>query len=123
MGDVMGGFGGPPPLFTFAFSAIFILIIGVFLFIIVKGLSTWMSNNAAAVRTDACRIVSKRTRVSGGSGDSSASTWYYITFEFDDGQRMELQVRGSEYGLIAEGDTGEVTYQGTRYHEFRRAHV
>jgi hypothetical protein len=114
---------GPPPLFTFAFSAVFILIIGVFLFILVKGISTWMSNNAAEVRTDVCRVVAKRTRVSGGAGDSSASTSYYITFEFEDGQRMELSVRGSEYGMIAEGDTGEVTYQGTRYHQFQRSIV
>ena len=29
--------------------------------------------------------------------------------------RMELTVRGSEYGILAEGDVGMLSFQGTRY--------
>ena len=29
-------------------------------------------------------------------------------------------VSGTEYGMLAEGDSGELTFQGTRYLNFRR---
>ncbi|ASA21066.1 DUF2500 family protein [Paenibacillus donghaensis] len=32
----------------------------------------------------------------------------------------ELQVESKVYGLIVEGDYGEITYQGTRFKDFRR---
>ena len=34
--------------------------------------------------------------------------------------RLELCVSGGEYGLLAEGDVGELTFQGTRYLSFER---
>ena len=34
--------------------------------------------------------------------------------------RMEMNVRGSEYGMLAEGDVGKLTFQGTRYLNFER---
>jgi hypothetical protein len=33
---------------------------------------------------------------------------------------MELQVDGSEYGMLVEGDQGRLTFQGTRYLGFER---
>jgi hypothetical protein len=114
------GSGGPPPLFIFAFGAVLLLIIGTILFAVFKGLSTWTSNNAAEVISTRVTVVSKRTKVSGGVGDSSASTNYYITFEFTDRNRTELSVRGKMFGLIAEGDCGILTFQGTRFHGFQR---
>ena len=33
---------------------------------------------------------------------------------------MELHVSGSEYGMLAEGDNGRLTFQGTRYLSFER---
>ena len=33
---------------------------------------------------------------------------------------MELHVSGSEYGMLAEGDRGFLTFQGTRYLGFER---
>ena len=48
-------------------------------------------------------VISKRTEISGGSNDSSASTWYYVTFQVESCDRMELAVRGSDYGMLAEG--------------------
>lgn len=40
---------------------------------------------------------------------------YYATFQVESGDRMELSVSGTEYGLLAEGDMGKLTFQGTRY--------
>ena len=44
----------------------------------------------------------------------------YVTFEVESGDRMEMNVRGSEYGMLAEGDVGKLTFQGTRYLNFER---
>jgi hypothetical protein len=33
---------------------------------------------------------------------------------------MELQMQGQESGLLIEGDTGKLTFQGTRYLGFER---
>lgn len=49
-----------------------------------------------------------------------SSTRYYVTFQVDSGDRMELPMTGSEYGMLAEGDVGKLTFQGTRYLSFER---
>jgi len=63
--------------------------------------------------TRRCKIVDKRTEVWGGSGESSVSTNYFITFEFEDNTRKELQVKANDYGLFVVGDVGELTYRGS----------
>ncbi|WP_424767545.1 DUF2500 domain-containing protein [Paenibacillus sp. sgz302251] len=109
------------PLFFKIFGGILItLVVGVFVYVIIKGLTSWMSNNAAELVTQSCKVMDKRTEVWGGSGDSSANTDYYITFEFADHSRREIPVNPNQYGLIIVGDQGELTYQGTRFKEFKR---
>lgn len=102
------------------FPLFFILVIGIILFTIFKGIKQWSYNNKQPRLNVEAIVVSKRTRVSGGSNDSSASTWYYVTFQVESGDRMELAVKGSDYGMLAEGDVGELVFQGTRYHSFTR---
>lgn len=51
---------------------------------------------------------------------SSSSTCYYVTFQVESGDRMELQVKGNEYGMLVEGDYGKLSFQGTRYLGFER---
>ncbi|WP_040952040.1 DUF2500 domain-containing protein [Gorillibacterium massiliense] len=120
----MGNFEEPGFGSSFHMPVIFqlflVVIVGIILFAIISGLTTWTKNNNSPILTRICRVVSKRTRVSGGSGDSSAHTDYYLTFELDDGVRLELQVRDAQYGLTVEGDYGELTYQGTRFKSFTR---
>ena len=59
--------------------------------------------------------------VSGAHGFyTTTNTMYYVTFQMESGDRMEFQVSGIEYGMLAEGDTGELTFQGTRYLAFER---
>ena len=113
---------GEIPLFFKLFgSTVVLLVLGTFLYVIVKGLTTWSSNNASQLEARSSRAVAKRTEVWGGSGDSSSSTNYYITFEFENGERKELYVRPNQYGLIVVGDTGTLTYQGTRFKGFERS--
>jgi len=49
------------------------------------------------------------------------STAYYATFELVPGNRLELSLSGKQYGMLVEGDTGTLTYQGRRYHGFLRS--
>ncbi|MEK4064505.1 MULTISPECIES: DUF2500 domain-containing protein [Paenibacillus] len=103
------------PLF---FKLMFLLVIGIFIFVIIKSIGIWSSNNASPLVSAYASAVTKRTEVWGGSGDSGAHTSYYVTFEFQDGRRVELQVPNKAFGLIVEGDRGELVYQGTRFKGF-----
>ncbi|MFB5759813.1 DUF2500 domain-containing protein [Paenibacillus medicaginis] len=110
-------------LFDYLPFVVFIFIGFVFLMFIitlVKGAKRWSSNNAAQELSEECTAVTKRTEVWGGSGDMSSKTAYYVTFEFQNGERKELEVKGEQYGLIVEGDRGRLVYQGTRFKSFER---
>lgn len=119
-----GGFGemfSDTPIFIKLFiGLVVVLVAGTFLYVIIKGISQWSLNNASQLLTRSCTVVDKRSEVWGGSGDSSANTSYYITFEFEDSTRVELPVNTKHYGLIVTGDLGELTYQGTRFKQFTR---
>lgn len=105
------------PLFI---GVVFVLVIGTFVFAAIRGIGQWSYNNAQPVLTSPAKVVTKRTNVWGGSGDSSANTSYYVTFELPTGERREVGVNGRDYGQLAEGDEGDFTYQGTRYKGFLR---
>jgi hypothetical protein len=69
----------------------------------------------------AALIVSKRLSVSGGSGDSSASTSYFVTAEFEDGSREEFQAMTPQlYGRLAERDAGVLFTRATLAVDFDR---
>lgn len=99
------------------------LIVGLALFAILQVLIQWHSNNQQPVLSVTAKVVTKRTRVRGfgsGNGTGSTRTYYYCTFETSTGERQEFRVSGREYGQLAEGDSGTLTYQGTRYQGFQR---
>lgn len=90
---------------------------------IIKGLLQWNKNNHSPKLTVSSTIVSKRTNVShhnSGNNHHTTSTTYYVTFQVESGDRMELRVDGYEYGMLVEGDRGNLTFQGTRYLSFER---
>lgn len=93
---------------AFVFKLMFLLVIGIFIFVIIKSIGIWSSNNASPLVSAYASAVTKRTEVWGGSGDSGAHTSYYVTFEFQDGRRVELQVPNKAFGLIVEGDRGSL---------------
>lgn len=99
---------------------VFALTLGIFLFVGIRFFQRWLDNNAQPVQTLPATVVTKRTKVWGGHNTSS-STSYFVTFQFNDGSRKEFQVRGHEFGMLAEDDRGELTFQGTRYKEFVRS--
>ncbi|MBR5723457.1 MAG: DUF2500 domain-containing protein [Oscillospiraceae bacterium] len=116
-------------LFGFMFFIMFAAIAGFILYTIIHKISEEAKNSQAPVQKISARIVSKRTEVSGTSGSMNAdgmmtggttSTSHYVTFEAPDGSRLELKVKGSEFGMLAEGDCGELTFQRKRYLGFDR---
>ena len=107
-------------IFFTLFILIFTLVIGTFIFVGIKGISEWSKNNQSPVLNVPAEVVTKRTQTFGGSGDSSARTRYFVTFQVQSGDRMELGVDGSEFGLLAEEDLGMLTFQGSRFKGFER---
>ena len=101
------------------FTIAFILILGVIVIMVVKNIATWNKNNNSPRLTVEAKVMSKRTAIT-HHHDSMSSTRYYVTFQVDSGDRMELPMTGSEYGMLAEGDVGKLTFQGTRYLSFER---
>ena len=122
------GFGFGFGMFEIMFSLVFFLVIGVFVVTAVKGISQWSKNNNSPRLTVPAIVVAKRTNVShhhhnhGGAGmhHTTHSTTYYVTFQVESGDRMELHVAGHEFGMLIEGDRGDLTFQGTRYLGFER---
>ena len=105
----------------FALMPFFFLLVGaLFIFIIFSNLKEWSKNNASPVLTVPAKVVTKRTRTTGGTDHSSASTTYYVTFEVQSGDRIELRLSGREYGQLADHDFGLLTFQGTRFQSFER---
>ena len=45
---------------------------------------------------------------------------HFVTFEQPGGERFEMKVPASDYGLLVVGDQGTVTMKGTRYLGFQR---
>ncbi len=112
-----------PTPFLVVGGIVVVVILAVFATIIVKGVGRWSRNNGSPVVTTMARLVTKRSQAYGGSGESRAGTAYFATFETPTGERFELPVPARESGLIAEGDTGQLTYQGTRYKSFARTNI
>ncbi|MFI8684995.1 DUF2500 domain-containing protein [Rossellomorea sp. NPDC077527] len=98
---------------------IFIFVISFILFSAVKGISQWSQNNQSPTLNVKAKVLGKRTAVRGG-GETRAYSHYFITFEVESGDRMELKVKDTDYGMLVEGDVGELTFQGTRYLGFDR---
>ena len=120
----MVGFGFGFGLFEIMFFLMFGLFFLVFIGTLLKGLGEWNKNNHSPKLTVPVTVVAKRTNVSrhhhGKHHHTSTSTSYYVTFQVESGDRMELHLSGSQYGLIVEGDRGLLTFQGTRFLNFER---
>lgn len=118
------GFG----LFQFMFFIVFVIVIGTFIMVFVKEIRQWNKNNNSPRLTVPVVVVAKRADVSHHHHNTGVnnhhhyhtSTTYYVTFQVESGDRMELQMSGNEYGLLAEGDVGMLSFQGTRYLGFER---
>ena len=121
--------GADFPLMTILIAVFAVILVGA----IGRGLYVWIRNNNSPQENVEARVVAKTMKVSGHGGTmmrntavmntmhSSTYTRYFVTFELEDGKRLELGVKDPEYAMLAEGDKGRLSYQGTRYLGFDRA--
>ena len=66
-------------------------------------------------------VKGKRTLVEADADNPAVpKTTYFVTFHKRDGNRVEMQVPGEDYGLAAEGDEGILVYQGNEFIVFKR---
>ena len=121
------GFGYGFDMFSIMFSIVFIIVIGMFVVTAIKGIGQWNKNNNSPRLTVPATVVAKRTNVShhnhagtNGHHHHSTSTTYYVTFQVESGDRMELHLSGHEFGMLVEGDKGKLSLKGTRYLGFER---
>lgn len=111
------------PFITVAFIAIAVIVAaGVF-----RTFHYWNRNNKQPVLSVRALVVGRRQEVQSRrlGGDDNALPYtnisaYYVTFEVESGDRIEFALQGPLYGMLAEGDQGKLTFQGTRYLGFER---
>ena len=127
MNDPFGGsdfmFSVIPVIIGIGFVVILIIVI----LQAVRGVGEWSKNNHSPVLTVSAQIVAKRMQVNrtgnltGENMNTNQNiTTYYVTFQVESGDRIALKVPDQAYGLLVEGDTGQLTFQGTRYKGFER---
>lgn len=114
------GFAVLIPILTTIF---FIVVIGVIIATMVRNIKQWNKNNNSPRLTVDATVIAKRTNVTHNrtrDHHHHTSTSYHVTFEVASGDRMELEMDGPEYGMLLEGDQGQLSFQGTRYLGFQR---
>ena len=121
------GFGFGFHAFEGMFTLVFVLVIGLFIYAVVQAIARKQKNDASPRLTVLARVVSRRQEVThharnmnDGVYHTSSTTRYFVTFQVESGDRMELQLDGSDFGMLAEGDEGRLYFQGTRFLDFQR---
>jgi hypothetical protein len=79
-----------------------------------------MLNVPAKVVTKRMNVINRSHNSFGGHLSTIHQTTYYATFEVESGDRIEFCISGAEYGILAEGDCGTLTFQGKRFLAFFR---
>lgn len=106
----------PPIWFLIPAVLIGVVAVSIIGYVIWAIVTTNARNRRAPLLEREALVVSRRQHVWG----DNASTHYYVTFEFSDGHREELQLSPQEYGMVAEGDSGLLQSQGTWFRSFSR---
>ena len=103
-------------LFPILFLAVFGLVFGTIVSTLIKNSKQEQKNNASPRLTVEATVVTKRTQVRG----DHAHTTYFATFQFESGDRLEMQIPHNQFGYLVESDRGKLTFQGTRFLSFER---
>lgn len=114
-------------IFPIIFLLFFAMFAYVFISTIVRQAKQERKNDNSPRLTVDATVVSKRGNTTrhhhhgaNGHHHHTYNNTYYATFQFESGDRIELQMAGHEFGLIIEGDKGKLTFQGTRFLGFER---
>lgn len=114
------------------FPLVFLLMFGFALYTLISSAAVRAQekrkNDASPRLTVPASVVTKRAQVGTTHHRNAAAntcgtyynTKYFATFQFESGDRLELSVSPGEYGMLVEGDRGQLSFQGTRYLGFVR---
>lgn len=114
------------------FPLVFLLMFGFALYTLISSIAARAQekrkNDASPRLTVPASVVTKRAQVgtthhhnaATNTGGTYYNTKYFATFQFESGDRLELSVSPGEYGMLVEGDRGQLSFQGTRYLGFVR---
>ena len=108
-------------IMEFLFPVLFLTFFAFFFVMVFRSVKQWNKNNHSPRLTVEVTVVGRRSHRSTGGQNHMAHTNYYITFQVESGDRMELHIPAQEYGYIIEGDKGKLTFQGTRFLSFERS--
>ncbi len=117
--------GNSPTGIMFQIMPVFMGVV----FLIVFGVIIYRTINFAIQKTKdkeniGAKVINKRENIRRRSTNSRSSMHtsitYYATFELEDNRRVEYTIPSNKIGLIVEGDTGTLTYQGTLFVGFTR---
>jgi Protein of unknown function (DUF2500). len=106
-------------IFPILFGLAFLIVFGVILTKFIGSVRRGVKNSRSPLLTVPAKVVSKRIDV---RGDHSYTS-YYVTFEMESGERVELSADGREYGMLVEKDVGLLSYRGTRLVSFERKKI
>ncbi len=104
----MGGVGIASVLVIVGILLVLAVVVGIIVLIVV--LCTRNKNKSMPQATVNAFVVGRRESASG----------YFIAFQLDSGERMELGTDVNTYGMAIEGTRGVLTFQGTRCVRFQR---
>ena len=102
-------------MFVIAPIIVFVGFIFVFGTIIHRGMSVAKDKRKPIIPVHA-KVLTKCTQVNG----DHAYTYYYATFELENGERIEFAIPSHQIGYIIEGDTGTLSFQGNLFVKFER---
>ena len=114
------GFGVTFSIMQVIMLLVFVLVLGSIIVTLIRGVGEWNKNNQSPKLTVPVTVVAKRSDVHREIETMHTFTSYYVTFQVESGDRMEFEISDMEYGMLAEGDRGMLTFQGTRYLSFQR---
>ena len=109
-------------MYNLMFTLVFVLAVCVIIGNLIRSGKQWKKDESSPRLTVPATVVAKRDdhRRRRNGNHTTHRTYYYATFQFESGDRLELELQGHEYGLIVEGDRGKLTFQGSRFLSFER---
>ena len=107
------------------FGLLFVPVIAVVVFPLIKGIVRWYRNNHAPCLTVPVTVARKNVRTihrhhASQQRHISVTTMYTAAFRMENGEVVELQIPDAQYGIITEGGKGLLTFQGTRFLDYKR---
>ena len=102
------------PVLFFAVFALMLVVMGI---TVARVMGNYKNNSKLPRISAHAKVVSRRT-FSNTSSDSVGPRRYFMTFEYDTGDRAEYAVSEDVYSYFDAGDEGTITVRGTEFISF-----